>query len=364
MNDIESAEAPVEAKDLLLPPPPVPNLPAVRPPAQDSRRKRRLPVVLGIIVLAGGVAGGWYWWQHSQAGLPAGIASGNGRIEADEIAIATKFSGRVAEILADEGDMVAAGQVVARMDTRDLEAAMSRDEARLRQARRALDEARANVDQQRTRVELAQRELDRTRALVRRGFATEELFDQRRQQLDGASAELAAAEARAGQAEHALDAAAHDLHLDQVNIADNTLVAPKDGRIQYRLANVGEVLSAGGKIYTMLDTSYVYMDVFLPTADAGRAVLGTDARIVLDALPNVPIPATVVFVATQAQFTPKTVETRAERDKLMFRVRVRIDPALLRAHDKEVRSGLPGVAYVRLDPAAGWPAFLQPSADA
>ena len=318
----------------------------------------RTVIVMALVLIGVGV-GGWYWWQQSKVGLPAGITSGNGRIEADEIAIATKFSGRVAEILADEGDMVAAGKVVARMDTRDLEATMSRDEARQRQARQALDEAHANIEQQRTRVELAQRELERTRALVRRGFATEELFDQRQQQLDGASAELAAARARAGQAEHALDAATHDLDLDQVNIADNTLVAPKDGRIQYRLANVGEVLSAGGKIYTMLDTSYVYMDVFLPTAEAGRAVLGTDARIVLDALPNTPIPATVVFVATQAQFTPKAVETRAERDKLMFRIRVRIDPALLRAHAEEVRSGLPGVAYVRLDPAVEWPSFLQ-----
>ncbi|TSD84043.1 HlyD family efflux transporter periplasmic adaptor subunit [Mycobacterium sp. KBS0706] len=364
MNDLESVEAPVEAKGLPVLAAPTPNLPAVRPAEKDMRRKRRLPVVLGIVVLAGAAIGGWYWWQQSQAGLPAGIASGNGRIEADQIAIATKFSGRVAEILADEGDMVTAGQVVARMDTRDLEATMNRDEARLRQARQALDEARANVGQQRSRVDLAQRELDRTQALVRRGFATEELFDQRRQQLEGAAAELAAFEARAGQAEHALDAAMHDLHLDQVNIADNTLVAPKDGRIQYRLANVGEVLSAGGKVYTMLDTAYVYMDVFLPTAEAGRAVLGTGARIVLDALPDVPIPATVVFVAAQAQFTPKAVETRAERDKLMFRVRVRIDPALLRAHAAEVRSGLPGVAYLRLDPAAAWPAFLEPRAGA
>lgn len=360
MNDVDRTASSVEAKPLLLPAPPTPNLPAVRPIiAKDVRRKRWRTITAAAIVLVAAGVGGWYWQQHLQAGLPPGIASGNGRIEADEIAISTKFSDRVAEVLADEGDMVKAGQVVARMDTRDLEATLERDEARQHQARQALDEAHANVEQQRTRVDLAQRELDRTRALVRRGFATEELFDQRRQQLDGASAELAAAQARAGQAEHALDAAAHDLDLDRVNIADKTLVAPKDGRIQYRLANVGEVLSAGGKVYTMLDTAYVYMDVFLPTAEAGRAALGTDARIVLDALPNVPIPATVVFVATQAQFTPKTVETRAERDKLMFRVRVRIDPVLLRAHAQEVRSGLPGVAYLRLDPTVEWPTFLQ-----
>jgi HlyD family secretion protein len=101
------------------------------------------------------------------------------------------------------------------------------------------------------------------------------------------------------------------------------------------------------------------MDIFLPTAGAGRTRVGDDARIVLDALPDTPIPARVSFVAAKAQFTPKAVETRSERDKLMFRVKVRVDPDLLRAHATEVRTGLPGVAYVRLDPAVAWPAALQ-----
>jgi hypothetical protein len=100
-----------------------------------------------------------------------------------------------------------------------------------------------------------------------------------------------------------------------VDIADNTLVAPRDGRIQYRVANVGEVLPAGGKVFTMLDISYVYMDIYLPTQQAGKVKFGADARIVLDANPSVAIPAKISFIATQAQFTPKTVETQDERDK-------------------------------------------------
>ncbi|HYM72868.1 MAG TPA: HlyD family efflux transporter periplasmic adaptor subunit, partial [Stellaceae bacterium] len=142
-------------------------------------------------------------------------------------------------------------------------------------------------------------------------------------------------------------------------IADNALVAPREGRIQYRVANVGEVLGAGGKVFTMLDTSYVYMDIYLPTAEAGRIRLGSDARIVLDAYPAHPIPAKVAFIATQAQFTPKTVETTDEREKLMFRIRVRIDPERLRTRTELVRSGLPGIAYVRTDPAAAWPVQLR-----
>ncbi|RWK55150.1 MAG: HlyD family efflux transporter periplasmic adaptor subunit, partial [Mesorhizobium sp.] len=146
--------------------------------------------------------------------------------------------------------------------------------------------------------------------------------------------------------------------LYRINIADNSLVAPRDGRVQYRLANIGEVVGAGGKVLTVLDTGYVYMDIFLPTSEAGRTTVGSDARIVLDAAPNAPIPAKVVFVSAEAQFTPKAVETKAERDKLMFRVRVRVDPNYLRTHAAEMSSGLPGLAYVRLNGGVEWPASL------
>ncbi|MFY9968668.1 MAG: HlyD family efflux transporter periplasmic adaptor subunit [Roseiarcus sp.] len=294
-----------------------------------------------------------------QGGLPAGIVSGNGRIEADEIDIDTKFAGRIAEMLADEGDMVKGGQVLARMDTRDLEASLKKSEAQVLQARHALEEARANVVQQTTQVTLAKQEFDRTSALVTRGFATLELLDQRRQALNGATAALAAANDRVDEAERAIDAATHDAELYKVNIADNTLAAPRDGRIQYRIANIGEVLPAGGRVFAMLDILYVYMDIYLPTAEAGKVRIGADARIALDAVPNVAIPAKVAFVATQAQFTPKTVETKDERDKLMFRVRVRIDPERLRARGEYVRSGLPGVGYVKYDPSVAWPDKLQ-----
>ena len=104
------------------------------------------------------------------------------------------------------------------------------------------------------------------------------------------------------------------------------------------------------------------MDAYLPTVDAGRVRPGSEARIVLDAYPDHVIPAKVVFLASQAQFTPKTVETKDERDKLMFRIRVRIDPERLRGRAELVRSGLPGMAYLRTDPSMVWPPKLQASA--
>jgi HlyD family secretion protein len=363
MTEDDTADSPAsspEARAEIIAPLPVAKLPAVVPPVKNRRGEwrwsRRATLLLALLSVG---LGGGYWWSHSGTSLPLGIASGNGRLEADEIDIATKFAGRIARLVADEGDMVKAGQVVAVMDTRDLEASLKKAQAVVSQAQRTLDEARANADQQHTQVKLAMQELDRTGTLVPKGYATVELLDQRRQHWDAAVAALNAATAKVGEAEHALDAARHDVELYEVNIADNTLVAPHEGRIEYRVANIGEVLAAGGKVLTMLDTAYVYMDIYLPTTDAGRIRLGSDARIVLDAYPGHAVPATVAFVATQAQFTPKAVETKDERDKLMFRIRVRIDPERLRDRAELVRSGLPGVAYVRTDPAVAWPSQLE-----
>ncbi len=336
-------------------------LPVPVEPARRSRpRAWRLAVPLLAVLLIGG-GGFYYWWKQAHPPLPVGISYGNGRVEADEIDIDTKFAGRVAELLADIGDMVAPGQAVARMDTRDLEQSLSKSEAQAKLAQRAIDEARANLTQLQTQQTLAQQEMDRASYLLKNGWATKETADQRQQQLDAATAALRAAQARIWQAEHALEAAQHDAGYYKVQIADNTLVAPKAGRIQYRLANIGEVLPAGGKVFTMLDLSYVYMDLYLPTTEAGKVKVGADARIVLDAYPDHPIPAKVSFVASQAQFTPKTVETQSEREKLMFRIRVRIDQDRLLAHADAVRSGLPGVTYVRWDPSIAWPRNLQGS---
>jgi len=335
------------------------NLPATVPPARP-RNVRRLRFSIGLVaVLLGAGGAGFYWWKHSQAQLPAGISYGNGRLEADEIDIDTKFPGRIAELNADIGDMVSAGQVVARMDTRDIQQSLEKAQAQVKQAQRAIEEANANLEQQRTQQTLAAQELERTQTLLKGGYATKELFDQRTQSMQAATAGLNAATQRVAEAERALEASEHDVGLYKVNIKDNDLVAPRDGRIQYRVANIGEVLAAGGKVFTMLDISYVYMDIYLPAPEAGRIKVGTEGRILLDAYPNAPIPAKVSFLASQAQFTPKTVETQDERDKLMFRIRVRIDPDRSRDHAASVRSGLPGVAYLRADPAVAWPKNLQ-----
>ncbi|MGD9883186.1 MAG: HlyD family secretion protein [Reyranella sp.] len=144
----------------------------------------------------------------------------------------------------------------------------------------------------------------------------------------------------------------------RADIDDSALKAPRDGRVQYRVAQPGEVLAAGGRVLNMVDLFDVYMTFFLPTEAAGRIAIGSEVRLVLDTAPQFVFPARVTFVADVAQFTPKSVETAIERLKLMFRIKANVDPALLNRHLDQVKTGLPGVAYVRTDPKADWPANL------
>jgi HlyD family secretion protein len=344
------------ANPLALVPQPLPT--SVKPTARTRLRRWLLFAGL-LVVILGGAGGGWYWWKNHQAALPYGIVSGNGRVEADDIDITPKYAGRVATLLVDEGDLVKAGQVVARMDTRDTEAQLAQSEAQMKLVARYYEEASATLVQQKTQQKLAQQEFERTQALVQRGFATIELLDQRRQALDGANAAVNAATARIAEAEEAVAATTHNVAYYKIVIADGALVAPREARVQYRLVNTGEVIGAGAKIFTLLDLSNIYMTMFLPTEEAGKIALGSEGRIVLDALPGVVVPGHVTFVSATSQFTPKMVETRSERDKLMFRVKVQIDPELVAHHLSEVRTGLPGVAYIKFDPKVAWPAQLQ-----
>ena len=167
-----------------------------------------------------------------------------------------------------------------------------------------------------------------------------------RAQVTAAAAAIEAARAAQVGAQSAVEAAQATVARIDADLADSELRAPRAGRVQYRVAQPGEVLGAGGKVLNMVDLADVYMTFFLPEQAAGRVALGQDVRIILDAAPQYVIPAAVSFVASTAQFTPKTVETASERQKLMFRVKAQISPELLHKHLQQVKTGLPGVAWI------------------
>jgi len=351
-------ESPISAR---APNPTVPSLRESYDGSASERVRTRHRGVIWLIVTTSviAVAVGLYEWRRlAPAPLPAGFAVSNGRLEARQVEIATKLAGRIEAVLAREGDFVEAGQVIARMDTSTLRAQFQEARAYVARARTAVDTSAAVVEQRRGELELAGRSLKRSQELVKGGFISSEKLDTDSAQVRVASAALAAAQSQMVESKSAVTAANATVARIQADIDDSILRAPSAGRVQYQLAEPGEVLAAGGRVVDMLNLTDVYMTVFLPETLAGRLVVGAEARLVLDAEPQYAIPAQVTFVATEAQFTPKTVETASERDKLVFRVKAQIAPEVLRTYWARVKSGVPGVAYVRLDPTAPWPAKL------
>jgi len=272
------------------------------------------------------------------------------------------------------------------MDTDTLEAQLHEAQAQLERARSAAATARSQLDlrqaekaaaqavvrQREAELNVAQTHLTRSVNLVPKGAASAQQVDDDRARVLSAEAAIAAARAQVAAAEAAIVTARSEIAGAESNIEaqhatiqriqadlnDSALKAPRDGRVQYRVAEPGEVMGAGGRVLNLVDLTDVYMTFFLPTAQAGRVTLGSEVRLVLDAAPQFVIPARVTFVADVAQFTPKTVETQIEREKLMFRIKAHLPPEGLREHIRQVKTGLPGVAYVQLDQQAQWPERL------
>lgn len=344
---------------------------------------RKLVKYAGLAALLLAVGAGAWWTTQRPDDIPEGFVQGNGRIEATEISIATKTGGRVADIRVGEGDFVQAGQVLVRMELDSLRAQRVEAVARLQQAQEAVAQARAAVaqresdrasalavvTQRESELEAAQRRLPRSEKLAQDGFYSGQVLDDDRARVRTLDAALVAARSQAEAARTAIAAARTQVGGAQANVraleatlqrldvelAEGELKAPRDGRVQFRVAQPGEVIGAGARVLNLLDITDVYMTFFLPETVAGRVAIGSEVRLVLDVAPDHVVPARISFVASSAQFTPKTVETESERQKLMFRVRAQIPRELLLKYQTQVKTGLPGVAWVRLDPQAPWP---------
>jgi len=347
------------------------------------------PKLVAVILLVLAVLGLLYYFG-TRAGKEnnEGFASGNGRIEATEIDISTKLAGRVDRILVDEGDYVKEGDLLAVMQTDTLEAQLAEAKAQLQKAitseksaiaQVALHESDKKVSQamvmeRQSTLDAAQRRYNRSKQLVGKGAVPVEEFDDNETNLSGAKAAVASARAQVSVAQAAIEAANADVNSRRADIQaaeaqiarieadlnDCYLTAPRAGRIQYRVVQPGEVLGAGGKVLNLVDLSDVYMTFYLPEIAAGQVPLNSEARIMLDAFPDEPVPARISYVASVAQFTPKTVETEVERQKLMFRVKANIAPGYLQERIEYVKTGLPGVTWVKVDPQAEWPERLTP----
>jgi HlyD family secretion protein len=290
--------------------------------------------------------------------MPEGIVKTNGRLEATQVDVAAKYPGRLATLTVNEGDEVTAGQVVATISSPETEAQLRGAQAQVLKAKQALAEANALIVQRKSDLDFARGDYERAKQLVERGHVSLQVADARRNKFEAAEAAYVAANAQRDQAESSIKSAEADVERLQSILVDLVLVAPRTGRVQYRLARSGEVVSAGQRILTILDLKDVYMTVYLPAGEAGKLALGDEARTILDPVPQFVLPATISFVATEAQFTPKSVETAEEREKLMFRVKLQADPQVLDKYHRQVKTGVRGLGFVRTDPKTPWPAEL------
>jgi HlyD family secretion protein len=421
-----------------------------------ARKFSKKWIFIPIILVIGGVLG-YKYWQSKRSALPAGIVSGNGRIEARLSDASAKEPLRVKEVLVDEGDLVKPGEVLVRLDTVTLEAELAKNQAAVAEAREEFasakaaiaaanaqiaaansdiaavssdvaaaksDVAKAKSDvvdanagvavadaaivRQQSEIQLAQIEADRQRRMLAENATSKAQFDVRQTavettkatlkslqaqenaaqakvgtaqaqvgtaqakvgtaqakvgtaqaRLGAAQAGAVAAQARADAAQQHIEAALADVERTKSRINDATLVSPITGRVLYRLVEPGEVLGPGGKALTMVDLSDVYMEIFLPSDEAAASKIGAPARITVDYEPNASAAAYVSFVSPQAQFTPKYVETKSEREKLMFRVKIQIPAELVTHYIENIKTGVRGVGYVKISPNATWPQWLE-----
>ena len=291
--------------------------------------------------------------------MPEGIVKTNGRIEATQVDVAAKYAGRLAALTVDEGDEVTAGQVVATISSPETEAQLRSAQAQVLKAKQSLAEAIALIAQRNSDLTFTRTDYERGKTLMQSGNITQQLLDQRRNRFEAADAAYAAANAQREEAEASIKSAEAQVEQLQSVLVDLVLVSPRSGRVQYRLARAGEVISAAQRVLTILDLTDVYMTIYLPAEQAGRLTIGDEARTILDPIPEYVLPNTVSFVATEAQFAPKSVETTEEREKLMFRVKLQGDPKVLDQYHKFVKTGVRGLAFVRTDPKIAWPKELE-----
>ena len=314
-------------------------------------------IVLGAVAFVGWRA--WERQQRAQVQLPDGITVGNGRIEAIQVDIATKYAGRIGDVLAREGSMVAPDDLLAHIDSTEMRAELEKANAQLAKAAEDVARAAADIVQKQSTADLNEKSFARSETLKRNKAIADQDFDESRARRDSSAAAVDVAKATLRSAEKAELAAAAEVSRQTAQLAEMTLKSPVRGRVLYRLAEPGMVLPAGGKVLTLLDLSDIYMEIFLPSREAARVRVGSEARIVLDVAPEYAARATVSFVSPEAQFTPKQVETRSERDKLMFRVKLQLPAELILPYLERIKTGLRGVGYVRLDDTVPWPDFLE-----
>ena len=399
--------------------------------------------ILIALMLAVAVAFAVYMnYKRTADTTPEGFASSNGRLQLQNIDVASLRAGRVSQVLVHEGDLVEKGTPLVTLSSEELdtqlqgaeaaksqaEAAKSQAEGRKSQAQAAkaraegavtramgtekraeggyartqggVNQADAVIAAKKAQLQIALDNLNNTKALRKDDLVSIAELQQREQAYQAAKAEVlaaqaakaqaaaggteaqagiaeaqsgiaeakaAVAEAQAGinQAQAGIEQAQAGINQAQSQInrvksiqSDMYVRAPQAGRVEYRIVEVGNVIAPGSKVVTLVDPNDVYLEIFLPTDSSNQVQIGSPARIVLDGIKAV-LPAKVSFVANQSQFTPKSVETKNEREKMMYRVKLSLDPQVASRYQTLLKGGMTAQGYVQLDPSKAWSKDLE-----
>jgi HlyD family secretion protein len=315
-------------------------------------------IIVLLFLLGVSIAVYFYVITNKQSKLPDGFAVGNGRIETTQVDISSKLAGRLVDISVEEGSLIQKDEILASLDIKELNAKLQEVTAYKQQAIENKNYTLAIVQEKESALNLVKKNYNRASSLYQSKSIPLAEYQKNEAALQTAKAALSAAKSQVISADATINAAIAQMETIKVNIEDSKLYSPIKGRVLYKIAQNGEIVASGGKVLVVLDLMNTYMNIFLPTSQAGLVNIDSEARIVLDAVPNVAIPAHVTFVSPLAQFTPKEIETQAEREKLMFRVKVRIDATVLEKYFKEIKTGLPGIAYIKYDKNTPWPESL------
>ena len=305
--------------------------------------------VFGFIIIG---AVGFAIWKNRQlqASELNGIAAVNGRLELKRLDIATLYPGRVEEILVQEGNEVKRNQPLARLSSSISQAQVSAAQAQKKRAEESVARALSEIDARQQQVNVTKLELNNAQKLRLDNLISSSELERRQAAYKASLAAVNTTQAAVAQAQAQLEQA-------QSQNTDMLIKAPKDGRVEYQIAEVGNVLGAGGKVVSLLDPTDTYINVFLTAPQMNQLKLGDEARIVIDGMDAV-FPDNITFIANNAQFTPKSVETTEERAKLMFKVKLQLPVDIALKYKLLLKGGMTGLGYVKYDQQAQWPAQL------
>lgn len=312
---------------------------------------KRIVVLWLLIGLAAG--GYWYYFLHHKP-LPSGFIATNGRLVLGQVEVASLYPGRVESIVVSEGQSVKKGELLASLSSEQIKANLLEAQAAKYRIEQTVHRSEAELQIRKKQLALAELEWKNAKRMRKDGLISSVELVRRQTAYEAEQAGVKAAQAAYAEAEAGVAQAQAKIQEIMSTDKEYTLVAPMDARVEYRIATLGSVIPAGGKVISLVDPSDVYMHIFLPTQTLGKIHLHDEVRLVLDGIDAV-FPATITFISATSQFTPKFVETSKERDKLMYKVRVQFARDIAKQYRPFLKGGATGEVYLRINTEKEWP---------